>query len=175
MPVYAIIVTILLLFVCFVGLVGWKRYYGYIDFFNKQRNQYRHMLRIYDMWTCVGQKGLKMADYLMSKNDNKIVIYGMDIMGLRIYEGLRNTEVEVIFGIKNKSEGIPCDLKMMEEEDCSDLSEVSVIITDFFNYYEIEERLKNKGAGRIYSLDEILTNMLIEAQGNLGDIGYGIK
>ena len=173
MLIYAIIVTLLLVGTALVGLIGWKRYYGYIDFFNRQRNRYRYMLRVYDMWTYAGQKGLSMSEYLIAKNETKIAIHGLDIMGVRIYEGLKNSEIEVIYGIQNKTEGVPTDLTVIDEKDCPNLEGISVIVTDYFDFYEIEKRLMEKGAKKIYSLDEILTNMIIEDQGNLGDIGYG--
>lgn len=164
MLIYAIIVTIILFLAVFAGLVGWKRYYGYIDFFNKQRNRYRYMLRVYDMWVDTEQKNLSMEDYLLKKNEKTIVIYGVDIMGIRIYAGLRNSKIDVKYGIQNKSEGIPVGLEIVNDMDGLDLNGAAVIVTDYFDYYDIEKKLKAHNSGNVYSLDEILTGMIMESQ-----------
>ncbi len=138
-----------------------------------QRNQYRHIQRVYDMWLDADQMGLSMAEYLRSKKESKIAIYGMDNIGVRVYGRLKDEGMDVAFGIKNSAEGNPFGLIMKNSiEDC-DFSNTSVIVTDFFDYYNIEEKIKKNGAKNVYSVDSILTDMMIQARDNTGETGYG--
>lgn len=74
----------------------------------------------------------------------------MSFIGQRLYEELKDTGVEVVYGIDKNSDKIYADIDIVTPED--DLEEVdAIIVTAFYFFDEIEVFLEGEGS---YSLDQ---------------------
>lgn len=118
-------------------------------------NKHLEMIKLYDQWFATKQEGKSVADYLKSEGIKTVAIYGMSFIGQRLYEELRNTGVEVVYGIDKNCDKIYADIDIVTPED--DLEEVdAIIVTAFCFFDEIEESLMEKTDARILSIEDLI-------------------
>lgn len=118
-------------------------------------NKHLEMIKLYDQWFATKQEGKSVADYLKDEGIKTIAIYGMSFMGQRLFEELKDTDIEVKYGIDKNSDKIYADIDMVNPED--DLEEVDAIIVTAFSFFsEIEDFLIEKTDSRILSLEDIV-------------------
>ena len=118
-------------------------------------NKHLEMIKLYDQWFATKQEGKSVADYLKSEGIKTVAIYGMSFMGQRLYEELKDTDVEVKYGIDKNWNKIYADIDIVAPED--ELEEVdAIIVTAFCFFNEIEESLVEKTDSRILSLDDLV-------------------
>lgn len=118
-------------------------------------NKHLEMIKLYDQWFATKQEGKTVADYLKNEGIKTVAIYGMSFMGQRLYEELRDTDIEVKYGIDKNSDKIYADIDLINPED--DLEEVDAIIVTAFSFFsEIEDFLMEKTDSRILSLEDIV-------------------
>lgn len=118
-------------------------------------NKHLEMIKLYDQWFATKQEGKSVADYLKSEGIKTVAIYGMSFIGQRLYEELRDTGIEVKYGIDKKCDKIYADIDLVTPED--DLEEVDVIIvTAFYFFNEIEDLLMEKTDSRIISFEDLV-------------------
>ncbi len=118
-------------------------------------NKHLEMIKLYDQWFATKQEGKSVADYLRSEGIKTVAIYGMSFMGQRLHEELRNTDIEVKYGIDKNWNNIYADIDIVTPED--DLEEVdAIIVTAFYFFDEIEDSLLEKTDSRILSLEDLV-------------------
>lgn len=118
---------------------------------------YKHleMIKLYDQWFATKQEGKSVADYLKKEGIKTVAIYGMSFIGQRLYEELRNTGIEVKYGIDKNWTKIYADIDVVSPED--DLEEVDAIIVTAFHFFnEIEDLLMEKTDNRILSIEDLI-------------------
>ena len=100
--------------------------------------------RIYDDWIRLKRNGKSIEYFFVQNNYKNIAIYGMGMMGVQLYEELRETNVDIKFAIdKNASnicvEGL--DIYSLDNlpEQYKNLD--AVIVTPIPYFYEIERTL----------------------------------
>lgn len=108
-----------------------------------------------NQWVKVKQRGKSPADYLEEKNYMKVAVYGMSYVGETLIEELKNTSVQVAYGIDRKGGDLSCEIEVFTMED--PLSQVDAVIVTAITFYdEIEEELSQKVNCPILSLEDIL-------------------
>lgn len=118
-------------------------------------NKHLEMIKLYDQWFATKQEGKTVADYLKSEDIKTVAIYGMSFIGQRLYEELRDTGIEVKYGIDKNWDKIYVDVDMISPED--DLEEVdAIIVTAFYFFNEIEDSLMEKTDSRILSFEDLV-------------------
>lgn len=109
-------------------------------------------------WVELKQKGKCLKSYFEDKNYKKIAIYGMSYVGERLVEELKNSDVEIAYGIDKNASGIYTNINMVTPEE--NLERVdAIIVTPVFFFDEIEDELSKKIDCPIISLEDILYEM----------------
>lgn len=117
--------------------------------------KYLALYLMMNQWVKVKQEGKKLSSYFEEKDYFKIAIYGMSYAGERLVEELKDSNIEVKYGIDKNADSIYSDVDMVTMDDY--LEEVDVIVVTAITYFdEIEEKLSSKVQCPIISLEDIL-------------------
>ncbi len=108
-----------------------------------------------NQWVAVKQEGKNLADYFTKRGYKTIAIYGMSYAGERLVEELKDSDIQIKYGIDKKADTIYSDIDVVTMED--ELAEVdAIVVTPIFFFDEIEEKLSEKTDCPIISLEDIL-------------------
>lgn len=108
-----------------------------------------------NQWVKVKQKGKKLSTYFEQNGYKRIAIYGMSYAGETLMEELRDTDVQVVYGIDKKADSIYADVDIVTMDDT--LEEVDAVVVTAITFYdEIEDKLSDKIDCPIISLEDIL-------------------
>lgn len=113
------------------------------------------IMKLYDQWMFIHQDHKSTYDYFAQKGIKSIAIYGMDNVGERFYEELKDTDIRIEYAIDKKGGYINSDIKMISPED--EFEKVDAIVVTVVYYFdEIFKKLSSKTDIPIISLEEIL-------------------
>ena len=119
------------------------------------------MLKYYvtlNNWIGKKQKNINLSSYFEKMGYNSVAIYGMKEVGERLYEELKDTKTEVKYAIDQNAESIYADIDVYSPDD--DLPEVDVIVVTATYYYNsILNKIKDKIACPIISLDDVINSI----------------
>ena len=76
-------------------------------------------------------------------------------MGERLYDELKETEIDIKYAIDKNADRIYTDLNIITPEDSFEAVD-AIIVTPVFYFKEIEKNLEKKTDALILSLDDIL-------------------
>lgn len=118
-------------------------------------DKFKSYYNMLNQWLSLKQEGKSLDDYFKENNYKAIAIYGMGEMGNRLYEELKNTEVEVKYAIDKNAESTYSELDVMDIDD--EMPQVDVvIITAVFAFDEIMENIEDKFDCPIISLEDVV-------------------
>ena len=142
----------------FAGMYGvskiWKRELAAI-----RQVSYKHlrMFKVLNIWMDLKQKGSSVGNYLYGHGYKRIAIYGMHYLGERLFLELRDTPVEIAYGIDKNTIMID-GLTVLNSND--QLETVDMIIVTAITYFDgIKQALEEKIKCPIVSLEDILYDM----------------
>lgn len=108
-----------------------------------------------NQWVKIKQEGKSPAIYFEQNGYKRIAIYGMSYVGETLIDELKNTDVQIIYGIDKKAENIFSEVDIFTLDDA--LEDVDAIIVTAITFLdEIQERLSKKITCPIISLQDIL-------------------
>lgn len=140
-----------------VGLNQKKKNETTDDLLKKMGEFYKLLLK----WLEIEQKGHSIRSYFTDNGYKTIAIYGMKELGERLFDELRDSEVEVKYIIDKKAETMYADVDIITPDE--DLEEVDAIVVTAIHYMdEIEEMLEQKVDYPILSLTEIIDEVMEE-------------
>lgn len=108
-----------------------------------------------NQWVKVKQQGKSPVLYFERNGYKKIAIYGMSYAGETLIEELRNTDIEVAYGIDKNADSIYSDADVVSINAALD-SVDAVVVTAITYFDEIEEVLSSKINCPIISLEDVL-------------------
>lgn len=129
----------------------------WFDRYEVQKNTQKYLtyFQMMSQWIKVKQDGKNLASYFEKKEYKRIAIYGMSYAGERLSEELKNTEIEVKYGIDKNADNLYDTVEIFSLQD--DLSEVdAVVVTPISSFHEIKEELRQKLDCAIISLRDII-------------------
>ena len=128
------------------------------DKIRKMRNMSDKHLALFLMmnqWVKVKQEGKKLSEYFEQNGYKKIAVYGMSYAGETLVDELRNTGVDIVYGIDKNASSIYADMDIVSID--ADLDEVDAVVVTAITFFdEIEEALSQKLDCPIISLEDIL-------------------
>ena len=126
-----------------------------VNDWKQMSDKHLELFLMMNQWVKVKQEGKNLADYFETNDYKKIAIYGMSYAGETLLDELRDSEIEVAYGIDNRADSIYLDLDIVTMED--DLEEVDAVVVTAITYFEeIVEALERKLDCPILSLEDIL-------------------
>ncbi len=118
-------------------------------------DKFKGYYNMLNQWLVLKNEGKKLDKYFIHHGYKTIAIYGMGELGNRLYEELRNSEIEVKYAIDKKADSTYSELDVYNLED--GLEEVDVVVvTAIFDYEKIEEELENVLSYPIISLEDVV-------------------
>lgn len=128
------------------------------DKLKKTRDMSAKHLKLFLMmnqWVKIKQEGKNLSTYFENKGYKRIAIYGMSYAGETLVDELKDTGIEVVYGIDQNADSIFADIDIVTMDDTlEDVDAVVVTAITFFG--EIEEKLHGKLNCSIISLEDIL-------------------
>ncbi len=124
----------------------------------EQKDRVKKFKQYYDIllgWLDVKQKGKSLSDYFEKKQYYKIAIYGMGELGIKLYDELKNSNIEVVCAIDKGEayENIEIDVMNVGEK----IPDVDVVVvTPAFAYHSIEEELLDYLDCPIISIEDVV-------------------
>ncbi len=108
-----------------------------------------------NQWVKVKQEGKNLSTYFENKGYKRIAIYGMSYAGETLVDELKDTGIEVVYGIDQNADSIFADIDIVTMDDT--LEEVDAVVVTAITFFgEIEEKLSGKLNCSIISLEDIL-------------------
>ncbi len=108
-----------------------------------------------NQWVKVKQEGKNLASYFEKNGYRKIAVYGMSYAGETFVNELKDSQIELKYGIDKNADQLYADIDIVTLED--NLEEVdAIVVTPIFFFEEIEEQLSQKFDCPIISLEEVL-------------------
>lgn len=97
----------------------------------------------------------KVEDYFYRNRIKTIAIYGMSYIGERLFEELKNTDIEIKYAIDKNNESIYVDIDVLSVDEV--LPKVdAIIVTPVYFFDEIKDMLQKKTVCRIISLEDVI-------------------
>lgn len=126
-----------------------------VNYLQKKVNQYRCYWKILDKWMLLKEEGRQAIDFLHKRGTRDIAIYGLGMLGKHLLSELKDSDIELIYGIDRKGEmphwGFP--VYTLQDE----LPEVStIVVTVQYEFPEIYRKLQGKTKAEILSIQELL-------------------
>lgn len=124
----------------------------------RQKRMSEKHLALYLMmnqWVRVKQEGKTLGGYFEKNGYKKIAVYGMSYAGETLLNELKDTGIEVAYGIDQKADERYSDVDIVSPDD--ELQSVdAIVVTPITFFDEIEEKLSKKIDCPILSLEDIL-------------------
>lgn len=155
-----IILIITIILGCIVLLLFQVLKYSFKEI-NKQKKlvqKYFCFFYLMNRWVDLKQKKIDFAEYCIKSGYINIAIYGMGEIGQCLYNELKNTSVNVLYGIDQNADEIYSELSVIKLQDKLDKVDV-VIVTAVLSFQKIKEQIANKVNCPIISLEEMMQKM----------------
>lgn len=108
-----------------------------------------------NQWLVLKQEGKSLTEYFVNNNYKSIAIYGMGEMGNRLYDELKNSEIEVKYAIDKNAAGTYSEVDVIEKDE--DFPEVdAIVVAATFAFEAIQEELNEKVDWPIISLEDVV-------------------
>lgn len=128
---------------------------------NKMKQLSDKHLELYLMmnqWVKIKQEGKNLTSYFEKNGYKKIAIYGMSYAGETLINELRDSGIEIAYGIDRNAESIYADVDVFSIEDTLENVD-AVVVTAITFFDEIEDKVSAKLDCPIVSLQDILYEM----------------
>lgn len=115
----------------------------------------RILFLVMNQWVQVKQDGKNLSAYFEKHGYGKIAIYGMSYMGETLINELKDTGIEVAYGIDRHADSLYGEVEVITLE--GELEPVDAIIVTAITFFdEIKDTLSEKVDCPIVSLEDIL-------------------
>ena len=131
---------------------------------NKEINQVsntliRKQMHLLNRWIMNMEQGYTPEDFFRNVGCNKIAIYGLGMLGEHLYQQLKDSTIEIAYGIDNKLTSVPglsekhLQIKKVDES----LDEVdAIVITTLKDIESIKKMLMQKMKCNIITIEDVL-------------------
>lgn len=138
-----------------VGMIREEEVQKWKGYSSKHLSLYKMMCQ----WVSIKQESKNLADYFEKKGYRKIAVYGMSYMGDVLVDELKDTNIQVAYGIDKNASSIYSEIDVLTMGD--ELAEVDVVVVTAITFFdEIEQTLSKKMDCPIISLEEVLSEVV---------------
>lgn len=121
-------------------------------------NKFREFYGILNYWLTLKEERKNLEQYFENHGYQKIAIYGMKDLGTHLYKELKDTSINVQYGMDKNADCIYADIDVFEPNE--KIPQVDVIVVTAVHYlYEIEKELQQYTDTPIVSLADILNEV----------------
>lgn len=113
-----------------------------------------------DSWLMAKKYGTPMEEYLLKKGIRRVIIYGTQSAGLRLYHELKDTPIEIVCSYDRNPKQLIYGVENYKKPDAAAHPADAVIVANFLLFDEIENALREAGYTNIIGLDELIFELL---------------
>ena len=138
------------------GIIGTKRIMQKkLNVATDYSDKHLSLFLMMNQWVKVKQEGKNLASYFERNGFTRIAVYGMSYVGETLIEELKDTGVEVVYGIDKHADRIFSTVDVIFVDDsCGEVDAVIVTAITFFD--EIKDILSEKVDCPVISLEDVL-------------------
>lgn len=132
----------------------------------RKKNMYEQYYYVTNTWVKIKNNGLGLENYFQKNNIQTVAIYAAGELGTRVYEELKNTNIEVKYFtdkkvIDNNAVMEFNGISIVNIKNYKEKNEVdAIIVTPIFHMESIEKDLKKLGITKpIISLEKIVSDL----------------
>lgn len=116
-------------------LTGIKIQQRSVNMWKKDAQKNRALFLLMNQWMCEKQEGKNLKTYFEKNGYKKIAVYGMSYVGMRLVKELKDSGIEVAYGIDRNAENIYADVKVITMRNVFENVDAIVIttLTEFDN------------------------------------------
>lgn len=122
---------------------------------NKKVDKFKGYYNMLNQWLVLKQEGKSLEKYFKDNGYQTVAIYGMGEMGNRLYDELKNTDIEVKYAVDQNAANTYSELEVLDKEDVYAPVDV-MVVTATFAYEEIVEEISKKADFPIISLEDVV-------------------
>ena len=109
------------------------------------------------LWLDHKQEGRRLSEYFTKKGYKRIAIYGMGEIGNRLYNELKNTEIEIKYVIDKNANAAYSPVEVIELEELNGDEELDlVVVTAPHAFEEIQKEISMKLSSPVISIEDIV-------------------
>lgn len=138
------------------GVIGAEKIIGNkTNEIQKLSDKHLDLFLLMNQWVKVKQEGKRLSTFFKENGYNKIAIYGMSNVGETLIRELKESDIQILYGIDRNADSIFSDIDVVTPESLKD--EVDAVVVTAISFFdEIEEMLSEKVSCPILSLEDIL-------------------
>ena len=104
--------------------------------------KYLDLFRVMNQYVVTKQRHQELAAYFEEKGYRTIAIYGMSHIGQRVIDDLKDSNIEVLYGVDERADRLTYSLPIYKPSD--ELPQVDAIVVTAYDFDEIAEKLSEK-------------------------------
>lgn len=138
------------------GIIGTKRVMQKkLNVATDYSDKHLSLFLMMNQWVKVKQEGKNLAAYFEQNGLKKIAVYGMSYAGETLIEELRDTDIEVAYGIDKNADKIYSTVDIITVDDSFEKVD-AVVVTAITFYDDIKDMLCEKVDCPVISLEDVL-------------------
>ena len=102
--------------------------------------KFKNYYNMLNQWLVLKQEGKNLSSFFESNEYKTIAIYGMGEMGNRLYDELKNTNIEIKYAIDKNADSTYTELEVIDPEDSYEDVDV-IVVTATFAFEDIESKV----------------------------------
>ena len=100
------------------------------------------------------QQHKEVSDYFEENGYERIAVYGMSHMGQRLIDDLKDSKIQVVYGVDQRADRLTYSLPIYRPSE--ELPQVDAIVVTSYDFDEIEEELAEKVDFQILNFSDII-------------------
>lgn len=106
-----------------------------IDCWKEESEKQRAMFLLMNQWTRIKQEGENLEKFFLENDYKKIAVYGMGAIGQRLVKELKDSKIEVVYGIDRDKSMMSTNItvKTMDEK----LGKVDVVVVTVLKEFDV--------------------------------------
>ena len=122
--------------------------------------KYKKMFNFLGRWVFLNECGISVGEYLRDTGVQNVAIYGFGILGKHLLFELRQSGINIVYGIDKRSDKLNLDISFCDWENKEELPNVDMlIVTAISDYPVIEKELCEIREYPIVSLEELVISL----------------
>lgn len=116
--------------------------------------KYLDLFRTMSQYVVTKQQHKEVSDYFEENGYERIAVYGMSHMGQRLIDDLKDSKVQVVYGVDQRADRLTYSLPIYRPSE--ELPQVDAIVVTAYDFDEIEEELAEKVDFQILNFSDII-------------------
>lgn len=116
--------------------------------------KYLDLFRTMSQYVVTKQQHKEVSDYFEENGYERIAVYGMSHMGQRLIDDLKDSKIQVVYGVDQRADRLTYSLPIYRPSE--ELPQVDAIVVTAYDFDEIEEELAEKVDFQILNFSDII-------------------